>query len=520
MFRGSKVSRRQVLAALSGVVAAGALAACGGGSGTAGQPAQPTTAAQPTQAAAPSQAPAATTAAQPTTAAPPTAAAAQPTTAPAASTSGGGVLTKPDQVDALDIKGKGVQVTYWHNRPQKDQDLLQSMLDSFNKSNPYGIQAHAENAGAGYNDVYNKINAAIQAGQPPEIAVAYQNQAAFYRAQNAVIDLNPFLQSKTYGLSQADLDDYFQTFLDSDKNPQFKGERLGFPTQRSIEVMYYNVDSLDKAGFSTVPQDWTTWEQSAGKVSDASKKLYGFTLRHDASNFASEIFSRGGRILSEDGTAYVFNSQAGVDALALLQDLFKNKWAVDILPSEQYGEQNRFGAGQIGYVFSSSSGLPFYQDSVQKGAKMKWDIGLLPHTQKPAVNLYGASVSVFKTTPEKELAAWQVIKFLGDKDQTAKWAIQTGYLPVRQSAKDTVVAAYKADPKWGSVADSYAKMFDWFQYAMIESPVAGYDPVRTLIDKEVMSKVVSDSKVDPKSLLDAAVKKANEILQENAPKGM
>ena len=41
------------------------------------------------------------------------------------------------------------------------------MLDDFNKSNPYGIVAHAEIAGAAYPDVYNKVNAAIQAGQPP-----------------------------------------------------------------------------------------------------------------------------------------------------------------------------------------------------------------------------------------------------------------------------------------------------------------------------------------------------------------
>ena len=108
------------------------------------------------------------------------------------------------------------------------------------------------------------------------------------------------------------------------------------------------------------------------------------------------------------------------------------------------------------------------------------------------MNLYGASISVYKTTPEKELASWLLIKFLGEKDQTAKWAINTGYLPVRASAKDTVVAAYKADPKWGAVADSYAKMFDWFQYALIESPVAGYDPVRALIDTDVMTRFISD----------------------------
>ena len=103
------------------------------------------------------------------------------------------------------------------------------MLDEFNKTNPYGIKARAEIAGAAYPDVYNKVNAAIQAGQPPEISVAYQNQAAFYRAQNAVIDLNPFIKSKKYGLSDDDLKDYFQTFLDSDLQPAVQGRAARLP---------------------------------------------------------------------------------------------------------------------------------------------------------------------------------------------------------------------------------------------------------------------------------------------------
>jgi len=421
-------------------------------------------------------------------------------------------------VDAIDLAGKNVEVVYWHNRPQKDQDLLQSMLDEFTKSNPYGIKARAEIGGASYNDVYNKVNAAIQAGQPPDISVAYQNQAAFYRAQGAVIDLNPFIQSKKYGLSADDLKDYFQTFLDSDANPQFKGERLGFPTQRSIEVMYYNADWLAKLGYDGPPKDWKTWEEASSKASDASKNNYGYPWKHDASDFASMVFARGGRILAADGSAYVFNSQAGVDTVAMQQRLFKNKWAVEIPTSERYGEQNRFANGNLLFVFASSSGLPYYREAIDKGRKFKWDIALLPYSDKPAVDLYGASISVYKTTPEKELAAWLVIKFLGERPQTAKWAINTGYLPVRQSAKDEVVKAYKADPMWGSAADSYAKMFDWFQYAMIESPVAGYDAVRDLIDKNVMSRAMTDFSADPKQVLDDVVAKSNQILKDNAPK--
>lgn len=422
------------------------------------------------------------------------------------------------EVDAIDLMGKKVTVTYWHNRPQKDQDLLQTMLDEFNKTNPYGITAKAEIGGASYNDVYNKVNAAIQAGAPPEISVAYQNQAAFYRNQGAVIDLTPFVKSTKYGLSADDTKDYFAAFLASDANPQFKGEVLGFPTQRSMDVMYVNMDMLKKAGYDKIPTDWKTWEEAACKVADPANKKYGWAVRHDASNFATLVFARGGRILAEDGLSYVYNSQAGIDAMTMIQRMIANKCAVEIPTSERFGEQNRFGAGEILFVFASSSGLPFYNEAVSKGGKFTWDIAMPPNTGKPTINLYGASVSVYKTTPEKELAAWLVIKFLGQKEQTTKWATATGYLPVRNSAKADVIAAFKKDPSWGPVADSYAKMFDWAQYSMVESPVAGYDPVRALIDTDVLSKVLADPKADVKALLDAAVKKSNDILKENAPK--
>ncbi|MHB9031965.1 MAG: extracellular solute-binding protein [Anaerolineae bacterium] len=419
-------------------------------------------------------------------------------------------------VDKIVLEGKKTEVVLWHNRSQSDQDLLQKMLDEFNASNPYGITARAEIAGASYNDVYNKISAAIQAGSPPNIAVAYQNQAAFYRSQNAVIDLGPYISSSKYGLTDADKKDYFQAFLNSDKNPQFAGETLGFPTQRSLEVMYYNVDWLAKLGYTEAPKDWKTWEEVACKAAQESGKA-GWAFIHEASNFASQVFSRGGRILAEDGQSYVFNSQAGQDTLAMIQRMAANKCLVEIPVSERYGEQNRFANGDVLFVFASSSGMNYYADAVAKGANFKWDIAPLPQTGELHMNLYGASMSVFKTTPEAQLASWLVIKFLGEPAQTSRWAEKTGYLPVRASVKDEVINAFKADPKWSAAAASYAKLFDWANAGMVESPVAGYDAVRTLIDTDCMSVVINDPKADVKTTLDNAVTKANGILKENAP---
>jgi multiple sugar transport system substrate-binding protein/sn-glycerol 3-phosphate transport system substrate-binding protein len=421
-------------------------------------------------------------------------------------------------VDSIDLTGRNVQVFLWHQRPQQEQDLLQSMLDEFNKSNLYGIRAQAEIAGVTYNDVYNKVNAATQAGRPPEISIAFPNQAAVYRADGAVIDLTPFMQSKKYGLSEADMKDFFPVFAQADPNPQFQGERLGFPSQRSAQVMYYNVDWLKQLGYGEPPKDWKTWEEIACKASDPANGKAGWAFRHEPSDFASQVFARGGLILARDASAYVYNGPAGVESISLIQRLFRNKCAAEVPYGERSGERDRFANGQVLFVFGSSDQMPIYQQAVNAGGKFKWDIALLPYSNTPALNLYGPSLSIYKTTPERELASWLVIKYLSDKAQTTRWAIGTGFLPLRQSAKAEVIAAYKADPNWGPAADAYAKIFDWAPYGVTEPPVAAYDLVRTSIDRDVMLKVVTDYQVDPKMLLDASVSKANDILKANRPR--
>ena len=46
----------------------------------------------------------------------------------------------------------------------------------------------------------------------------------------------------------------------------------------------------------------------------------------------------------------------------------------------------------------------------------------------------GALYMVNKSAPEKQAAAWQYLKFLDDTANMTKWAIGTGYLPIRKSS--------------------------------------------------------------------------------------
>jgi len=499
------------------VAVAIALTACGG--------AAPAPAPAPTKAPAEAtKAPEAAKPAEPTKAPEPTAVP-EPTQAPEAPAAA--VNNPPKtvaEVDAIDPTGKNVVVKFWHRYSGGQVTKVLEIANDFNNKNPYGIKVVLEQAGASYNDMYNKVNAAIQGGgELPALSVAYQNQAAVYRTDGNIIDLTPFIQSTKYGLSADDLKDSFPYFLASDKNPQFSGEVLGWPTQRSMLVLYSNLDWLKELGATEPPKTLKEFEDLACKVSDKANEKFGWIWRNDASDFAGLVFANGGKILADDASAYVFNSPAGVEALTMMQRMFKNGCAVQLPKTESFGEQNRFAAGKLLFVTASSSGLPFYASSVGKSEKpFKWTITMHPQADpaKPVVNLYGASWSVFKTTPEQELGAWLFMKFFTEKENTAAWAITSNYMAVRQSAAPLAVEKVKAAKNFANfpeAAEAYGKLYDWIQYGAVESPVAGYDPVRSLI-QDMVAQVAVNGEGDPKAALDKAVEEANKLLAEYAPK--
>src|SRR5690349_15149701 len=79
------------------------------------------------------------------------------------------------------------------------------------------------------------------------------------------------------------------------------------------------------------------------------------------------------------------------------------------------------------FYIGTSSGLTFVnsaiQDSVKAGGKQfTFDIAPIPYKDKPVQNVYGASVSIPKTTKEQELAAWLFVRWYTEPEQQADWA--------------------------------------------------------------------------------------------------
>ncbi len=400
------------------------------------------------------------------------------------------VMAVAQEVSYEEVDPTGATVVFWHQHSGGREEALNELIGSFNEGNEWGITVEASNQG-GYDDIFQKMTLGLAGGGTdlPNLVVAYQNQAATYQLVDGLVDLNVLVNSPAWGLTAEEQADFFPAFFNSDVFPTFDGQRLGIAPNRSMEVMYYNSDWLAElfaAGaisFEGAPQNPDQFKEAAcaavanpfsGATGDTANSM-GYELSIDASRFASWTFAFDGDMFDYETGDYAINSDAAVAAWTFIQGLYTDGCARTV--TERFGDQTNFGAGTTLFTVGSSSGLPFYKSAVEEGANFAWSLDAIPHTSaEPRQNIYGASVSIPKTTPEQELAAWLFVKYYTSADIQAEWGLRSNYFPVRASAAESEViqAEFAANA-------AYKTAFDLLQFGLAEPPVPGYDPVRAEI---------------------------------------
>jgi ABC-type glycerol-3-phosphate transport system substrate-binding protein len=421
-----------------------------------------------------------------------------PTQVAATATTGGTTPAAQPAATGGAASGNGVQLQFWHAQNQAQQKALDALIQDFNSSHP-DIQVTGTYQGT-YSDIYKKVTAAIAAGSPPDLAIAYPNDVSNYIKSDAVVPLDSLMKDAQIGFSSDDLKDIFPSFIDH--YPQAGNQVYSLAFMRSMEVMYYNADMLKAAGFDAPPATWDDFLKVCAAVSKPPS-TYCYEMNTDASRFANWVWSRGGEILAPDGKTVAFDSQAGLDTLTWLSDMFTKKYA--ILIGKAFQDQTDFALGKIAFAFGSSAGLPYYKQAIDQSAKMKnWAIAPFPHTStNPVVDIYGPSVTIFKTSPEKERAAFTFVKWLMSTGANSQWVKATAYFPARQSTKAQLLDFINTNPLYGQA-------YGWLQYGKTEPTVAAWNPIRTYIADTLTA--VANATQTPDAAIKALAQKSNQTL--------
>lgn len=376
----------------------------------------------------------------------------------------------------------------WDRQTTENAELLRGLVEEFNAGYD-GLPVKIVQSG-NYGDIYQKTTAAIQAGTLPAMAVAYGNMTLEYAEAEAVVDLNRFIAEPEVGLSKETLDDFFPAVLEQNRYEQFGGAMLSFPYTKAVLVMYVNENVLEEAGIEGPPSTWSEFLDQCRAVKRKTGK-YALAFDVDASTINGMIFSRGGRVAENGRPAYGTPEARAV--FSLLETLFAEKLAFQN-PPRSFNDQTAFGENEIAFAFRPSSSLPYFR-LVMEGNE-GWRVTSIPQgdPSDPATVLYGANISVFRTTRAQQRASWAFLKYFTSTEVNVRWALNTGYLPYRKSAINNP----RLQRHWAEWP-SNRTAFDCLAYARPEPNLKGWQQVRNQLEDAVTS-VITGLRSAPEAL--------------------
>ncbi len=407
------------------------------------------------------------------------------------------------------IDPSGQAIVWWHQHSGGREEKLLPMLEDFNSTNPCGITIEGLNQG-GYDEIRDKVNASTAAGeQPAALIVGYQNDQAFYQLNDTLVDLNTLIDDATWGLTAEDKADFYPTFLEQGVHSVFDGQRLGFPPNRSMEVMFYNQTWATELGFEAAPVTPEEFKAQACAAAEANGDgTGGYILRDDASAVASWAFAFGGNVLTEDGTGYDYSNAAVAESMAFLKGMLDEGCAfffTEGFPNPELANRRAL------FAQGSSSGIPFYLTDLETAATENGTdvdtLGVLavPYTTAdPVQNIYGADVMITRTTPEQELAAWIFVKWFTTPEVQAQWVEASNYFPTRAATDEFLGDYVSQNPQWGAAAAL-------LPYSDYEPQLISYQGVRDAAS-QAFNEIMQGAEIQ--STLDALTASANEMQAE------
>jgi ABC-type glycerol-3-phosphate transport system substrate-binding protein len=226
----------------------------------------------------------------------------------------------------------------------------------------------------------------------------------------------------------------------------------------------------------------------------------------DGSTFANWILGLGGALVDPISGQALLDSSEAIAALSVLRDVLQDGCAYCV--TEPDAAIADFASGEVLFTFGTSAELPDYARRIvgEDGPSFDWDIAPVPYlTEEPLVAVQGSIVSVLRTTPGQQLAAWLFLKSLLHPHNDAQWVLASRALPTLGSTKyvSEMQAYLEENPQYGTACDLRS-------FALTEPATVRWQAVRELLTSAATS--VCEGQTEPADALAAADAAADRLL--------
>ena len=397
-----------------------------------------------------------------------------------------------------------VVVTFWHAMSGKHQECITEIIKAFEMANP-DIDVQDVYQGD-YTTLNQKIVAALTTS-PPTLSQMYESWTTQYLERQRLVPVQTFFDGPD-GFTKEELEDIPEVFR---QDSTWGKTMVTIPFNKSAYVLFYNEEMLKRAGFDGPPKTWDEMREMSAKLTvkapDADlPEVYGFATRPIIESFTTLLYLNGGSYMNAENDQLIFNNKDGLEALQYLTDLVnKDKSAY----SDPAYLNSPFGSEKVAMYIGSTAAFPFNDQAV--GNKFTWRAAPMPHaTGKKGRTLFqGTNVGMFAGKSDAEQrAGWKFLKFFTNAENSAKWAIASGYLPNRYSAIKTDVFE-----KYMMSNPNYKVAVDLIDDAVFEPKQAYWETMRQELQREVASAL--SGRKSPAEALQAAYVGCQKALKES-----
>ncbi|HEY3998437.1 MAG TPA: ABC transporter substrate-binding protein [Candidatus Xenobia bacterium] len=375
-------------------------------------------------------------------------------------------------------------ITFWHAMRGHRGVALQTLVDGFNRENPdVVVQARFIGSdkpyGNDYHALYQAILKHLAEHQPPDVAQVYENWTVQLMSVQAVAPVQPFLTADDH------VADLVPAFREANT---WNGTLVTMPFNKSVYLLYYNPRLVPRP-----PRSVDDLRRTCEAL--ARRGVYGVTFQPGMDFFGDLLYANGGAFFDGSNRA-AFSGAAGVQALRTLQQLNREHAA---LPA--WDAQDQFLAGKAAMYVASSTA----QVELASRATFGFKAATLPSGAARSYQFAGTNLAIL-APPERQAAAARLIRYLAHADHNARFATQTGYLPVHRSAL--------ADPTYEAFVQEHPGFqvgLDALPYAHIQPRVSAWENVRLILDDAVFSAL---SGTDPATALQQAAQQSDDLIRK------
>lgn len=411
------------------------------------------------------------------------------------------------------------------------QNVIREFADEFEEQYP-SVKIELDVV-SGYDEMKEATIQDINGGVVPTMTVGYPDHFAEYLITKSIIALDNFIEDKNVGYSEEELQDFLPGYIKENRQFDNAGSYVGLPFNKSTEALYYNVEFFEEFGLE-VPKTWAEMETLCARIVeivnekdangeykiqngdyawlgdirtnvengefipclyDSGGNLFTTIIHQFGGKYTESVYKSNGIVDVQKGMLKFNTSPEATEALTYLQGLAQNKYFN--MPDSMelsYGSY-AYNVGKCIMNIGSTGGSSYYSDAICSTA-----VAPIPYKDADHKNVIqqGTNVCIMSQASDlQKLAAWLFIKHMLTPENTAEFAIATGYMPVRQSSYDlqdyldflegptTAAKVHQATAKYASEGYEY----------FVDAAWAGSSNVRTECQTAISQILVDNANI-------------------------